>query len=518
VAETRPDALVTTPEHSANVPMLERPADPCALVIFGATGDLTKRKLLPSLYNLRVNRLLPRDFALVGVVRKACDDDGFRELMTKDLHQFATAPVDDRLWQDFGSRLHCVSGDTDDPATYRRLAERLAELDREHDTAGNVLFYLATPPDAFAPIVKRLGEAGLARESDGRWRRVIVEKPFGRDLESARALNEELRSVLAEHQIFRIDHYLGKETVQNILVFRFANGVFEPIWNRRYVDSVQISVAEEIGVEGRGAYYDRSGVLRDIIQNHIFQLLALVAMEPPSSLDAEAVRNEKTKVLDAIRPLQPEEILGATVRGQYGEGFISGKKVPAYRQEPGVAPNSKTETYAALRLDVENWRWAGVPFFVRSGKRLAKRDTRIVIQFRRPPLLLFRGAGLQDIEPNRLEMLIQPEEGIVIRMKAKRPGPMVLENVKLDFSYSDFGPQPPATGYERLLYDCMVGDSTLFHRWDTVEAAWRIATPILDLWASLPARDFPNYAAGTWGPAAADELLRKDGHAWVNPR
>jgi glucose-6-phosphate 1-dehydrogenase len=497
--------------------LLERPGDPCAIVIFGATGDLTKRKLLPSLYNLRTNRLLPHDFAMVGMARKACDDDGFRELMTKDIGEFATGSVDPTLWGDFRARLHCVSGDTNDPATYRRLADRLAELDREHHTGGNVLFYLATPPDAFGPVAKRLGEAGLLREGDGRWRRLVIEKPFGHDVESARALNDELRSVLSEHQIFRIDHYLGKETVQNILVFRFANGIFEPIWNRRYIDHVQITVAEELGVEGRGAYYETSGVLRDIVQNHIFQLLALVAMEPPSTLDAEALRNERVKVLDAIRPMEPEELLARSVRGQYGEGFVGGKRVPAYRQEPSVSPSSKIDTYAALKLDVENWRWAGVPFYVRSGKRLAKRDTRIVIQFRRPPLLLFQGAGLQDIEPNRLELLIQPEEGIAIRMKAKHPGPMRLENVKLDFSYADFGPQSAATGYERLLYDCMVGDSTLFHRYDSVDAAWRIATPILDLWASLPARDFPNYAAGSWGPAAGDELLRKDGRQWLNP-
>jgi glucose-6-phosphate 1-dehydrogenase len=502
---------------AAELPVLERPGDPCALVIFGATGDLTKRKLLPSLYNLRSNGLLPHDFAMVGVARKACDDEGFRELMSKDLREFATGPIDPVLWADFRARLHCVSGDLEDPATYRRLGERLAELDREHQTGGNVLFYLATPPDAFAPVVQRLGAAGLMREEGGRCRRLIVEKPFGRDIESARALNEALRAVLREHQIFRIDHYLGKETVQNILVFRFANGVFEPIWNRRYIDHVQITVAEQLGVEGRGAYYETSGVLRDIIQNHIFQLLALVAMEPPSSLGPEAVRNEKVKVLEAIRPMSPEEILAATVRGQYGEGYVDDRKVPGYRQEKGVSPRSQIETYAALELSVDNWRWAGVPFFVRSGKRLAVRDTRIVIEFRRPPLQLFRSAGMQDIEPNRLELLIQPEEGICIRMKAKRPGPMVLDPVKLDFSYEDFGPQPAATGYERLLYDTMVGDSTLFHRYDSVEAAWRIATPILDLWASLPARDFPNYGAGSWGPAAADALLARAGRHWVNP-
>src|SRR5512142_1521239 len=493
-------------------PGMPCPGDPCALVIFGATGDLTKRKLLPSLYNLQANGLLPRDFALVGVVRKPMDDEAFRDLMSAEIREFATRPVDAQLWAQFRERLHCVGGDVEKPETFRRLGERLVELDREHRTGGNVLFYLATPPDAFGPLVRRLGEAGLTREEDDRWRRVVVEKPFGRDLDSARQLNEEITGVLRERQIFRIDHYLGKETVQNILVFRFANGIFEPVWNRRYIDSVQITVAEDLGVEGRGAYYDESGVLRDIIQNHIFQLLTLVAMEPPSSLGAEAVRNEKVKVLDAIRPMQPEEILAAGVRGQYGEGTVAGRRVPAYRAEKGVSPRSNVETYAALRLSVDNWRWAGVPFYVRSGKRLARRETLVSIEFKSPPLMLFRGAGVESIERNRLEMRIQPDEGIALRMKAKIPGQAIrLADVDLRFGYQDFGPQVPATGYERLLYDCMVGDATLFHRWDNVEAAWRIATPILDLWASLPARDFPNYAAGAWGPAAADELLRKDG-------
>jgi glucose-6-phosphate 1-dehydrogenase len=499
-------------------PGMECPSDPCAIVIFGATGDLTKRKLLPSLYNLRANGLLPREFALVGVVRKPMEDEAFRDLMSAEIREFATRPVDPQLWTEFRERLHCVGGDLEKPETFRRLGERLAELDREHRTGGNALFYLATPPDAFGPLVRQLGEAGLTREEGGRWRRVILEKPFGRDLDSARQLNVEVTSVLREQQIFRIDHYLGKETVQNILVFRFANGIFEPVWNRRYIDHVQITVAEELGLEGRGAYYDRSGVLRDIIQNHIFQLLTLVAMEPPSSLGAEAVRNEKVKVLEAIRPMQPEEILAATVRGQYGDGAVGARRGPAYRQEKGVSPSSKTETYAALRLHVDNWRWAGVPFYVRSGKRLAKRETLVSIEFKSPPLMLFRGAGVESIERNRLEIRIQPDEGIALRMKAKIPGQSIrLADVDLRFGYQDFGPQVPATGYERLLYDCMAGDATLFHRWDNVQAAWRIATPILDLWASLPARDFPNYAAGTWGPSSADELLKKDGRKWVNP-
>ncbi len=499
-------------------PGMECPGDPCAIVIFGATGDLTKRKLLPSLYNLRLNGLLPREFALVGVVRRSMDDEAFRDLMSAEIREFATASIDPALWADFRARLHCVAGDLESPETFRRLGDRLAELDREHHTGGNALFYLATPPDVFGPLVRRLGEAGLTREEGSRWRRVVVEKPFGRDLESARSLNEEVTGVLRERQLFRIDHYLGKETVQNILVFRFANGIFEPVWNRRYIDHVQITVAEELGVEGRGGYYDQSGVLRDIIQNHIFQLLTLVAMEPPSSLGAEAVRNEKVKVLDAIRPMQPEEILAATVRGQYGEGAAGGRRVPAYRQEKDVSPRSNTDTYAALRLHVDNWRWAGVPFYVRSGKRMARRETLVSIEFKSPPLMLFRGAGVESIERNRLEMRIQPDEGIALRMKAKIPGQAIrLADVDLRFGYQDFGPQTPATGYERLLYDCMVGDATLFHRWDNVEAAWRIATPILDLWASLPARDFPNYAAGSWGPPGADELLRKDGRKWVNP-
>jgi len=508
-----------SPEPNHAVRPGERPADPCLLVVFGATGDLFKRKLLPALYNLRALGLLPPEVAVVAAVRRDLDDEAFRAAATADLAEFATQPVDRAVWDELRPRLHAVSGDLEDPATWRELSDRLAILDAQYGTQGNALFYLATPPEAFAPIVKRLGEAGLAREGPpGGWRRVVVEKPFGRDLESALALNRDLTSVVREAQLFRIDHYLGKETVQNLLVFRFANGIFEPVWNRRYVDHVQISVAESLGVEGRGAYYDRAGAMRDMVQNHILQLLTLVAMEPPSTLAGEAVRNEKTKVLEAIRPLQPEQALSAAVRGQYGDGVLDGHKVPAYRAEPRVDPASRTETFAALRLDVENWRWAGVPFYVRSGKRLSRRDSRIVIQFKRPPLMLFREAGLEQVEPNRLEIRVQPEESIRISMKAKVPGPQIrLSEVQLDFSYRDFGPLPQATGYERLIYDVLTGDPTLFHRADMVEAAWRVVTPVLDLWSSLPARDFPNYAAGSTGPAAADDLLARDGRRWVNP-
>lgn len=496
---------------------LEKPGDPCTFVIYGAFGDLTKRKLLPSLYNLRCNELLPRDFAIVGVARREMNDAGFREEMTREIHRFATQPVSDEIWNDFRSRLYFHRGDLEDPETYQRLAQRLDTIDQTHHTGGNVLFYLATPPNAFAEVVRKTAAAGLTQESNGRWRRLVVEKPFGRDLETAQGLNETLRKVIREHQIYRIDHYLGKETVQNILVFRFANGIFEPIWDRRYIDHVQITVAEDLGIEGRGATYEQAGTLRDIVQNHMFSLLALVAMEPPGTLAAEAVRNEKTKVLDAIQTLTPEEVLQETVRGQYGEGLIGGAKVPAYRAEPGVSPTSKIETYAGLRLEVENWRWAGVPFYLRSGKRLARRHTVISIQFRLPPLLLFREAGVDRIDPNRLDIHVQPDEAISISMKAKVPGPTIqLKNVQLDFSYKDFGEQPQATGYERLLYDAMAGDSTLFHRADMVEAAWRIVAPIIDVWETLPPRDFPNYPAGSWGPSAGDELIRRDGREWAD--
>jgi glucose-6-phosphate 1-dehydrogenase len=393
----------------------------------------------------------------------------------------------------------------------------LGDVDKEHGTRGNYFYYLATAPTFFATVVKQLGGAGLVSEQNG-WRRVIIEKPFGRDYESARSLNKEIREVLDEKQIYRIDHYLGKETVQNILVFRFANGIFEPIWNRRYIDHIQITVAETVGVEQRGMYYDQAGTLRDMVPNHIFQLISLTAMEPPVSFDADVVRDEQTKILRALQPMTDEEVLTRTVRGQYGEGEVHGSKVQAYRSEPMVAPDSRTETFVAMKLHIDNWRWADVPFYLRTGKALPKRATQIVIQFKRAPFVLFRRTAVNRLEPNRLILHLQPDEGISLSFGAKIPGPVVqIGGVNMNFNYTDYFNATPQTGYERLLYDCMLGDATLFQRSDMVETAWHVVAPILDVWEALPPRRFPNYAAGTWGPPEADELLSKDNRHWSNP-
>jgi glucose-6-phosphate 1-dehydrogenase len=492
-----------------------RPADACVMVIGGASGDLTKRKLIPALCNLAASGLLSREFALVGVARRPLSHEAFRQQLTEDLKTFASGTVDAAAWDWLRERLYYLPGDFKAPATSPRLQTLLAEIDARHQTRGRYLFYLAVAPELFSDITHQLGAAGLLREESGRWRRVVIEKPFGRDLDSARALNTALTEVLNERQIYRIDHYLGKETVQNIMVFRFGNGIFEPIWNRRYVDHVEILAAETVGVEGRGGYYETSGALRDMVPNHLFQLVSLTAMEPPISFQADAVRDEQAKVLQALQPPTPEQVLTQAVRGQYGPGVVDGKSLPGYREEPQVAPDSGTETFVALKLTMDNWRWAGVPFYLRTGKRLPKRVTEIAVQFHQAPLLLFRNTKVDRLRTNRLVLRIHPDEGIALRFGAKVPGPqMNVGAVEMDFCYADYFKSRPSTGYERLLYDAMIGDATLFQRADMVEAGWRVIQPVLDVWTALPPRLFPNYAAGTWGPQEADELPGRDGCAW----
>ncbi|HEV8111839.1 MAG TPA: glucose-6-phosphate dehydrogenase [Planctomycetota bacterium] len=510
-----PETLVVSdPEQRLSDPFAP-PVGPTAIVIFGAAGDLTRRKLLPSLHNLAASNLLDDGIAIVGIGRASMGDAEFQAKIRADLQTFATGAVDTRAANWLVARSRFLSGTFEDPGTYTRLAETLAKLEKDAGTGGNVLFYLATAPEYFAPIVERLGAADLVREEGGRFRRVIVEKPFGHDLESARKLNSDLRKSLSEQQIWRIDHYLGKETVQNILVFRFGNGMFEPIWNRRYVDNVQITVAESLGVEGRGTYYDAAGALRDMVPNHLTQLLALVAMEPPTSFEAEAIREEKAKVLRAIQPLSPERVITETVRGQYGAGWCEGKHVAAYRSEPDVDKHSTTETFVAMKLHVDNWRWADVPFYMRTGKRLPRRVSEISIQFRRPPLLLFRKTPVEHLSRNVLVIRMQPEEGISLRFGAKIPGPIVrMGNVAMDFRTKDAFGSNPSTGYETLLYDAIQGDATLFQRADMVEAGWKMVEPVLDVWKALPPNTFPNYATGSWGPKEADEMLERDGRRW----
>jgi glucose-6-phosphate 1-dehydrogenase len=498
--------------------MLGQPSDPCVMVIFGAGGDLTKRKLIPALYNLAKGKLLPQQFAIVGISREQSSTDDFRNQATEQIKQYSTSGFDAASWEWFAQRLYYHPGDFKDPQVYVKLGELLAQVDKEQGTRGNRLFYLATSPAFFPIVVERLGAAGLTKEANGQWSRVVIEKPFGQDLASAVSLNREIGQVLRESQVYRIDHYLGKETVQNILAFRFANGIFEPVWNRRYVDHVQVTVAEELGVELRGGYYDTAGALRDMVPNHIFQLITLTAMEPPISFDAQAVHDEQTKILRAIQPLTPELVLTHAVRGQYGEGTIDGKQVPAYRAEANVPPQSTTETFVAMALHIDNWRWAGVPFYLRTGKRLPTRVTEIVIRFRRPPFVLFRKTSVDKIQSNELVLSIQPDEGISLSFEAKVPGPVVrLGAVNMDFQYADYFGSTPSTGYETLLYDCMKGDPTLFQRADMVEAAWTVVQPILDVWRALPPRDFPNYQAGAWGPDQAQDLLRREGREWRDP-
>jgi glucose-6-phosphate 1-dehydrogenase len=496
----------------------QKRAEPCVMVIFGATGDLTKRKLFPALYNLAKQGFLPENFAVVGVGRQEMTSEDFRSKINGDLHEFVGKASDKKLLDWFCERTFYTGGDfDDDKKLFKDLKELLGEVCQTLNIPENFFYYLATPPQLFANVTPKISKNGLGKEENGNWRRFVFEKPFGRDLESALNLNRDLLKILKERQIYRIDHYLGKETVQNILVFRFGNSIFEPIWNRNFVDSVQITVAEKLGVETRGGYYDTAGALRDMIPNHIFQLVTLTGMEPPVSFEADEVRDEQTKVLHAIQPFTPEDVLSKTVRGQYGAGKIDDKTVSAYRSEAQVPPDSNTETFAAMKLTIDNWRWAGVPFYVRTGKRLPARHSEIVIQFKRAPFVLFRNTPIERLTTNRIVVHIQPDEGITLHFGAKIPGPIVnMGAVDMDFNYLDHFGEHISTGYERLLYDCMIGDATLFQRADMVEASWGIVSPILDVWHAIPARSFPNYEAGAWGPREADELLERDGRKWKN--
>jgi glucose-6-phosphate 1-dehydrogenase len=510
--------MTQTAVSEVRMPFMEGPvrADPCLLVVFGAAGDLTKRLLMPALYNLACAGLLPEHWALLGVSREPMDDDKFRAHLNSDIRRFSTRPTfDEAVWTRLSERLHFLQGDFADAAAFRRLAELTTRLAAQYQIGGNRLYYLATPPVVFGLIAGQLGGVGLSKPEQG-WARLVVEKPFGNDLKSAAELNRTLLRDWREEQIYRIDHYLGKETVQNLSAFRFANGIFEPLWNKQHVDHIQMNVAETVGVETRGGYYDRTGVLRDMMQNHMFQMLAYLCMEPPSSITPEAVRNEKAKLLDSMRVYTPAEVARNAVRGQYAAGKkADGSAAAGYREEPAVAPASTTETFAALRLFIDNWRWEGVPIYLRSGKSLWKRGTEIVVQFKKAPDVLFRGMGTK-LESNRLIFHIQPDQGIEFRFQAKTPGTSFsLQNVDMRFDYREAFDAPRTTGYEVLFYSCLLGDATLFSRTDLVELAWRIAQPVLDHWAAEPPADFPNYPAGSWGPKTAYDLLERDGRQWV---
>jgi glucose-6-phosphate 1-dehydrogenase len=498
----------------------DRVPPPNTMVIFGASGDLTKRKLVPALYSLARDRLLPSSFSVVGVARRELP--GFVQTMREGCDKFARRrPVDEKLWETFSQAIRYSSGTFEDPATYEKLKKLLAELDAERGTQGNRVFYLSTPPAEYPVIIKMLGQAGLInRDRSGPFTRVIIEKPFGRDLASARALNEDVHRILREDQTYRIDHYLGKETVQNILAFRFANALWEPLWNGKYVDHVQLTVAEAIGVEGRGGYFEQSGIVRDMVQNHMFQFLCMMAMEPPVAFEADAVRDEKLKVLRSLRPLpdDPAALATQVVRGQYGPGSVNGDERIGYRQENGVKPDSSTETYVAIKLFIDNWRWAQVPFYLRAGKSLPKRVTEIAIHFKKAPHSIFPELTRLADESNVLAIRIQPDEGIALKLFSKVPGPsMDVVPVTMEFRYgTSFGAEPPEA-YERLLLDCMLGDGTLFTRGDEVEASWTFIDRIEKAWAKAKPTAFPNYSAGDWGPKEADELLARDGRQWRRP-
>jgi glucose-6-phosphate 1-dehydrogenase len=519
IREARQGKRASRPKPTENVLRqglrLERVPDPCVLVLFGATGDLAHRKVIPAMYHLWRNNLLPHEFVLLAVGRREYDDDAFRADIRASLEEYSRVlPIDEPAWRSFSERIRYHRCDFADPAGFDRLATTLDQLDEEEGTRGNRLFYLATQPSQFAEIVGQLGRVGLDHERhDGGWRRVIIEKPFGHDLDSAKRLNREVGKVFRESQVYRIDHYLGKETVRNLLVFRFGNGIFEPLWNRRYVDHVQITVAESIGIENRGAFYEETGAVRDVLQNHLLQVVSLVAMEPPATFEADALRDEKVKVLRAIgtRPADPTS---EVVRGQYGPGWVAATPVPGYRQEPDVDPASETETFVAARFNIDDWRWSGVPFYVRTGKRLPKRSTEIAIQFREVPHHLFRDTSAEP-DANLLAIRIQPDEGIMLRFGAKVPGlGLNVRSVTMDFTYgSAFNVDSP-DAYETLILDALQGDASLFTRADEVEEAWGIVDPFIDAWAGEGPPDFPNYEAGTWGPAEAEELLAREGRRW----
>jgi glucose-6-phosphate 1-dehydrogenase len=493
-----------------------RPA-PAVMTIFGAGGDLTKRLVVPALYNLVRGGMLPDSFAIIGIDHNEMTTQEWCQSLTEMMQGFVRADgrsgaIDEQAWSWLTRRMHYMQGDFTQAETYRRLDKLLSEQFARQGGTANALFYMAVADRFFGPVIEQLGGAGLMRQSENAWRRVIVEKPFGHDFASAAALNAKILKVLTEDQIYRIDHFLGKETVQNILVLRFANGIFEPLWNRDHVDHVQITAAETVGVEHRGRFYETTGALRDMVPNHLFQLLAMIAMEPPISFDADAVRAKKTELFRAVHPISPEN----AVRGQYGAGELLGKKVGDYRHEPNVAPNSATETYVALKLGIDNWRWAGVPFYLRTGKRLSARTTEIAVHFRQAPYALFRDTPVDRLPANILMLRIQPDEGLSLTFSAKRPGADIeIAGVEMDFAYRDYFAPLASVGYETLIYDCLIGDATLFQRADTVEAAWSAVQGLLDAWARTPADDFPNYAAGSAGPAAADRLLARDGHAWL---
>ena len=492
-------------------------AESCTVILFGASGDLAKRKVIPAMYDLAQYNSLGDCYAIVGFARTPMTDETFRNNVGEAAKTISeVGPIDPQKWSDFAANLFYAEGDYSDPDSYSRLVRRLAELEAAKKLCGNRLFYLSTPPEVYPDIVEQLGRAGLARpNTPNSWVRIIIEKPFGRDLASAKGLNKIVLNVFEEKQIYRIDHYLGKDTVQNLLVLRFGNGIFEPLWNRNYVDQVQITAAETLGVERRGGFYETAGALRDMIQSHVLQLTSLVSVEPPASFDATAVRNEKLKVLQSIRPFNLEMVAQWVVRGQYAPGKVAEKHVPGYREEHGVKPDSRTETFVAMRLLVDNWRWAGVPFYLRTGKRLAKRSTEIMIQFKRAPHIVFRE---REVEPNRLILNIQPDEGVSVSFGAKRPGTeMSIGNVTMNFSYKEGFGGSSRSAYATLLNDCLRGDATLFDRGDSVEAAWSLVDPILDVWSAAKTAGVPAYPSSTWGPKESDQLLERDGRQWYNP-